>query len=127
VSAYTPGVGGYAVGIVVSWLAFLVPFVFLGPYVVVVAFFVMVVGTPVGVVGAVVTHLACRHAPNQATHVLVAGLCGFTIMLLLGELAEGDDTGLLLLASVWVGVAAAVGRASVICLVPERQAQVEPR
>jgi hypothetical protein len=122
-SPYTPGPGGYALGVVASWLAFLAPLmIFFGPYVVVAAPVVIVVGTPIGLIGVVVTHLACREAPHQGAHVLVAGLSGFTLMVLLVGLFEGDDAGPLLLVSTWVGIAAAIGRASVIPFVSARGA-----
>jgi hypothetical protein len=125
-SPYTPGVGGYVLAVVVSWLAFLAPLVVvLGPYVVVAALFVVVVGTPVGIVGAVLTHLACRDARSQGTHVVVAGLCGFALMLVLAGHLEADDARAVLLLATWVGAAAAVGRASVIRLVPARRATPE--
>lgn len=125
-SPYTPGPGGYALGVLVSWLAFLAPLMIaFGPYVLVAAVVVVVVGTPIGLIGVVVTHLACREAPHQGAHVLVAGLSGFTIVFVLGVVFEGDDSGPLLLVSAWVGLAGAIGRAAVIPSVRMRAAPVD--
>jgi hypothetical protein len=127
----TPGVGGYALGIMVSWLVVLVSSVFLlGPYVFYLAVPMAVVGIPLFVLGSVLTHFACRETSSQAAHVLVAGLSGFTLAFLLttGAAADGLGSLLRLLAfPAWVGMAAAIGRASVICLVPEREPGGEAR
>jgi hypothetical protein len=117
-------------GTLVSWLVVLMSSaVVIGPYVFYVAVPLVVVGMPLFALASLLTHVACRDTSSQTAHVLVAGLSGFTLAFLLTTGAAGDGFGdlLLLLAfPIWVGVAAAIGRASVICLVPERRARRAP-
>jgi hypothetical protein len=125
-SPYTPGVAGYAGGVLVSGGVILVSgSLLLGPYAVYVLVPLVVLGVPVGVVGAVVTHLVCRDVPDQRVHVFVAGLCGFTFALLL-VVGDGAGAGTLVL-STWVALAAAIGRAWASRSVPERPACRGPR
>ncbi|HEX7717233.1 MAG TPA: hypothetical protein VF416_08080 [Marmoricola sp.] len=123
-SPYTPNLGGYALGILVSGVVALLPAIALGPFFIVYGGFYLVVGgIPIGVVGAVLTHLACRDAPSQAAHVVVAGLSGCVLTLVPLAVFDSGDTWLVLGLPVFVGAVAAAGRASVIRLVPARQAQ----
>jgi len=126
-SLYTPGVGGYALGILVSGLAVLVASAaLLGLFAVYVAVVLVVFGIPIGVVGAALTHFTCRDAPSQLAHVLFAGLWGWVLTLVVTVLA-GGDLGYVLALPTCAGVAAAIGRAAVVGLVPEPRAQQAQR
>lgn len=111
-SPYTPSVGGYAVGILVSWGVFVIPFLALGPYVVFAIVGVVILGTPIGILGMLATHLVCRNDPLQADHVVVAALSGLFLVVVPGLwLSGGEGAGWYLLLGTWVAVCAAVGRA----------------
>ncbi len=134
----TPGFGGYVVAIVLSWLAFLLILLLVTlpielleirsgfglAAIVWLASYVVIVGTPVGVVGATIVHLMCRHQPRQWVHVLAAGgaavLIETSVALLAGAQAPQllDPVVLLVLAP--MTLAAMVGRAAVIPLVHTR-------
>jgi hypothetical protein len=120
-------VAGYVWGVLVSGLVVLFPSVLLlGMYAFYVAMLLVVAGIPIGVVGAVLTHLGCRDAPAQWMHVLMAGMWGYALTLLV-TLCAGGDREFVLVVPTWVGIAAAIGRASVIGLVPDRQDGRAPR
>ena len=126
-SPHTPGLGGYARGILVSGLAVLVASaVLLGPFAVYVAVVLVVFGLPIGVVAAALTHLTCRSVPSQRAHVFFAGLWGYALTLLVTILG-GGDLGYVLALPTCAGIAGAIGRAAVISLVPNRRAQEAPR
>lgn len=128
----TPRFSGYVLAIMLSLLAFLLILLMIAIpamaiegswnlYVVsMTAYLVAIVGTPVGAVGAAIVHLTCRHQPRQWVHVVAAGgtavLIPASIVLAFGvELAP-----IALIFVVPMTLAAMVGRAAVIPLVPAR-------
>jgi len=141
----TPGIGGYALAVVVSVvvtstlvfvplaLAALVAGATAGEEVAAMAFFwgyAIVIGLavalPFALVGIPVIHLLCRDQRSQALHVLVTGAVSFVLVFtVLGLMAagEGTDADVVALASAAavVGAATMVGRASVIPLVRRRR------
>lgn len=129
----TPGVGGYILAIVVSWIAFLLILLMLAAPsteiervrldgILWMATFVAIVGTPVGFVGAAIVHLACRHEPRQWVHVLVAGGSAFLIQEGFAVFVHAPVRALLsaplMIVMLPMILAAMVGRAMVIPLVP---------
>lgn len=114
----TPGVLGYAIGIVVSLLAFgplvALPALFdgeVGAYVtgaLLMSYYALLAGWPVALTGALIVHLTCFRVRDQGIHVLVAGLAGWAVAAVyLGLLTGLSPWDPLVLV---VGIAAALGR-----------------
>lgn len=134
--AHTPGVGGYAIAVLVSiWVTVVLlalsdasnhdP-VGIAMALMVGVVYVTIFAVPTAPVGVLVVHLCCRRIEQQWVHVLAAGLCGVLTGLAFGAVVSGVD-GLFetLDLTVMLGVATAVGRAAVIPLVPSRRKPVD--
>lgn len=134
--ANTPGVGGYAIAVLVSiWVTVLLlaladasnrdP-VGIAMALIVGSVYVTIFALPTAPLGVLVVHLCCRRIEQQWLHVLAAGLCGVLTGLAFGAVVSGVD-GLFetLDLTVMLGVATAVGRAAVIPLLPSRPEPVD--
>jgi hypothetical protein len=84
-------------------------------------FYAGILAIPSAAVGVPLVHLACRNVPQQWVHVLAAGVAGVITGLVFGLLTDWGlfEPGLWWLLLV-LGGATAIGRASVIPLVPGR-------
>lgn len=115
-SAKTPTVAGYARGIAIGLsvlAAQLVLLAIVSPDLATAALAVLIVlGLPVGVVGAVVLHLALGHVRRQGIHVLGAAILGVAGVYA-ATLVFGLTPYVLVLFAVPAGFASAIGRAVV--------------
>lgn len=135
----TPGFGGYVRAVLISLATFdagiaaitltateQLTELELGGFVFVLVATV-VVGTPIGAVGAVAVHLLCQQEPRQWVHVWAAGGAGVVVpalALLLVSPEALTDAPYVVLATLPIALAAMIGRAAVIPLVTARRGQL---
>lgn len=128
----TPGIAGYVLGILVSFLACAVLLVVPGAvaagswtvaiaFVPVAAVYIGILGFPVALAGALIVQIVCFRVPSQAFHVAVSVAAGFGLT---AAYLRIDFTGAepeAFFVAMAVGLAAGIGRAAVIFLVSSRR------
>lgn len=133
---HTPGILGYLLALIVSWLVFAVfvvvpgaaatgdPLNALGALIVYVPIVMIagaIYGLPIAVAGVIVVHLLCFQARDQWIHVLAAGLIGIALAAVQFHWFLNGPPGWSTVMALVVGLAAAVGRLAVLPLVTSRR------